>query len=98
MQNKKQSVIVIKEICSWLPPWLGEYQILYTGVLIMYVSLIVPEKPRGNKKKCDEEEEAEERQNSRVSLCSSLVKYIFRLVFVCSWLCIFRRVSVRVGG
>jgi len=50
MQNKKQSVIVIKEICSWLPPWLGEYQILYTGVLIMSVSLIVPEKPRGNKK------------------------------------------------
>jgi len=97
MQNKKQSVIVIKEICSWLPPWLGEYQTLYTGVLIMSVSLIVPEKPRGNKKKCDEEEEAE-RQNSRVSVCSSLVKYIFRLVFVCYWLYIFRRVSVRVGG
>ena len=49
-KTKKQSVIVIKEICSWRPPWLGEYQTLYTGVLIMSVSLIVPEKPRGNKK------------------------------------------------
>ena len=29
------------------------------GVLIMFVSAIVPEKSRGNKK-CDEEEEAEE--------------------------------------
>jgi len=27
-KNKKQSAIVIKEICSWLGPWLGEYQIL----------------------------------------------------------------------
>jgi len=97
MQNNKQSVIVIKEICSWLPPWLGEYQTLYTGVLIMAVSLIVPEKSRGNKKSVTKKKK-QKNDKILVCLCLSLVKYIFRLVFVCSCLCIFRRVSVRVSG
>ena len=34
------------------------------GVLIMFVSAIVPEKSRGNKK-CDEEEEEEEEEEER---------------------------------
>jgi len=66
MQNNKQSVIVIKEICSWLPPWLGEYPILYTGVLIMSVSLIVPEKPRGNKKSVTKKKK---QKNDKIFAC-----------------------------